>query len=79
MTRKPLSRRADRHWGTERRSPVAETRTAGPGKHMIEPPRFRRSVATPGFQFFIVAKCVPNTVILALRFLPSNLNIVKTK
>ncbi|KAJ1217739.1 hypothetical protein NDU88_005329 [Pleurodeles waltl] len=46
-TRKPLSGRAERHWNLERRSPVSKTKTAGPWEPMNEPPRFRRSVATP--------------------------------
>ncbi|KAJ1155149.1 hypothetical protein NDU88_007884 [Pleurodeles waltl] len=32
----------------ERRTPFVKPKTAGPGELMIEPPRFRRSVATPG-------------------------------
>ncbi|KAJ1115316.1 hypothetical protein NDU88_003541 [Pleurodeles waltl] len=45
---KPLFGRADRRWDPERWRPVAETRTAGPGEHTSELPRFRRSVANPG-------------------------------
>ncbi|KAJ1182809.1 hypothetical protein NDU88_007986 [Pleurodeles waltl] len=45
---KPLFGRGDRRWDSERWRPITETRTAGPGEHTSEPPRFRRSVANPG-------------------------------
>ncbi|KAJ1114451.1 hypothetical protein NDU88_002688 [Pleurodeles waltl] len=44
----PLFWRANRTWDPEPWRPAAETRTAGPGEHASEPPRFRRSVAKPG-------------------------------
>ncbi|KAJ1137048.1 hypothetical protein NDU88_003461 [Pleurodeles waltl] len=44
--RKPLSGGAEQCWIWSRRSPVVKT--ADPGKPVKEPPRFRRSVATPG-------------------------------
>ncbi|KAJ1164382.1 hypothetical protein NDU88_004822 [Pleurodeles waltl] len=47
-TRKPLFGRVDRRRNSERRSPVENPKTAGPGEPMNEPPRFRRSVAAPG-------------------------------
>ncbi|KAJ1164695.1 hypothetical protein NDU88_005129 [Pleurodeles waltl] len=47
-TPKLLCGRADRRWDPERWRSGTETRTAGPGEHMSEPRRFRRSVAKPG-------------------------------
>ncbi|KAJ1181943.1 hypothetical protein NDU88_007142 [Pleurodeles waltl] len=47
-TPKLLFWRTNLSWDPEPWRPVAETRTAGPGEHTSEPPRFWRSVAKPG-------------------------------
>ncbi|KAJ1158277.1 hypothetical protein NDU88_010970 [Pleurodeles waltl] len=44
----PLCRGVDRRLDPGRRRSRVETKTAGPGEHTSEPPRFRRSVAQPG-------------------------------
>ncbi|KAJ1155403.1 hypothetical protein NDU88_008133 [Pleurodeles waltl] len=44
-TPKPHFGRADRRWDPEQWRPITGTRTAGPGEHTSEPPRFRRSMA----------------------------------